>query len=327
MSVHKYDCVIHFIEEGIKNGNFKLYSKLPSLHALQIKFKLSRCSVFLAMENLKERGIIESEPAVGYYVVSTNIKTRKKIMLIFGSMNLFKEELYKTIVSHLDQGSDVDITFHYHDRSRLERLIESANGKYNTLVVMPGPFDGLADVLSRCKGRVYLIDHFNKDIASMFPSVGQDFVEDTYNALVDLLPKISKYKEITLVQYDAIEPYDRYEGVRKFALRCGMTSHFTDDLSNLEIKRGMLYLIPNDNELVRFIKRKRKSNLVMGTDYGVISFNDCDLKEVLEGGITTITTDFHQMGKTLASMVNSSVDQTDDCHYKNPWQVIVRNSI
>jgi DNA-binding LacI/PurR family transcriptional regulator len=44
-------------------------------------------------------------------------------------------------------------------------------------------------------------------------------------------------------------------------------------------------------------------NLKLGEDVGLVSFNDTMLMEVVAGGITTISTDFIQMGKALADMV------------------------
>ena len=47
------------------------------------------------------------------------------------------------------------------------------------------------------------------------------------------------------------------------------------------------------------------------------------LKEVVEGGITTISTDFVEMGKTLANMVlNKKTGKV-----RNPSKLIVRSSL
>ena len=47
----------------------------------------------------------------------------------------------------------------------------------------------------------------------------------------------------------------------------------------------------------------KSENLTLAKDIGVISYNDTLLKEIVEGGITTITTDFNVMGKRLAEMI------------------------
>ena len=75
----KYKTIVHFIEDRIRSGELKTGDRLPSVNALRIRFSLSRSSIFLAMEELKSRGIVEAEPAVGYYVRSTNIEVQEKV--------------------------------------------------------------------------------------------------------------------------------------------------------------------------------------------------------------------------------------------------------
>lgn len=326
-AVHKYDQIISYVEDGINSGEIKLYSKLPSIKALQIKFNLSRSSVFQALESLKSRGIIESEPAVGYFVVNTQIRVRKKVLLIFSVMNLFKKELYETILKNLDKDVIVDMDFHYGKWTRLVRIIEQSKLNYNYIVVMPGPMSGLSEILDHCRGTVLLLDHFNEDIALKYSSVGQNFKMDTYNALVELQPRIQKYKSIVLFQADPIEPIDRFYGVEQFASEFGYQAQLQSDMDSLVIKPGTLYLIPNDNELVLFVRKMHNSELELTKDYGLISFNECALKEVLERGVTTITTDFQQMGVTLAGMINESCQENRLRREPNPWHVIIRDSI
>lgn len=62
---------------------------------------------------------------------------------------------------------------------------------------------------------------------------------------------------------------------------------------------------------------------MLGVDFGIISYNDIPLKKVVENGITTISTNFKIMGKTLAEMVlNSQKEQIE-----NPSELIIRNSL
>ncbi|MEO5045446.1 transcriptional regulator, partial [Bacteroides thetaiotaomicron] len=47
------------------------------------------------------------------------------------------------------------------------------------------------------------------------------------------------------------------------------------------------------------------------------------LKEVLAGGITTLSTDFKLMGRTMASLINKKTIET----IENPWNLNIRNSL
>ena len=74
----KFTDIVHYVEDRIRGGQFKIGDKLPSVNSLHIQFSLSRSSVFLAMNDLQERGIIEAQPAVGYFVKSDNISVRER---------------------------------------------------------------------------------------------------------------------------------------------------------------------------------------------------------------------------------------------------------
>ncbi|MDP3435394.1 MAG: substrate-binding domain-containing protein, partial [Bacteroidota bacterium] len=95
------------------------------------------------------------------------------------------------------------------------------------------------------------------------------------------------------------------------------------NLLSKEMKTGEAYFVPSDRNLVRLVKMAAEKNLELGKDVGVVSFNDTVLKEVVAGGITTISTDFNLMGQTLARMIQErSVGKI-----RNNSSLIRRNSL
>ena len=89
------------------------------------------------------------------------------------------------------------------------------------------------------------------------------------------------------------------------------------------LKKGELYIIPEDKSLLRIIKQMKSQNFKIAEDVGLISYNDTLLKEIVEGGITTISTDFNIMGKRLAEMILNK----EKLKIENPNNLIIRNSI
>ena len=79
----------------------------------------------------------------------------------------------------------------------------------------------------------------------------------------------------------------------------------------------------DDKNLIRIIKKIKEQNLVIAKDIGIISFNDTLLKEVVEDGITTISTDFKIMGKKLATMILNNTTKK----IENPSSLIIRKSL
>ncbi|MFN3488320.1 MAG: GntR family transcriptional regulator, partial [Emticicia sp.] len=65
----------------------------------------------------------------------------------------------------------------------------------------------------------------------------------------------------------------------------------------------------------------RQSDLKLGEEIGIISFNETTLKELLE--ITVITTDFETMGRTAAALL---LDKKQ-IKIKNPFYTIRRKSL
>lgn len=323
----KYKEVVRFVEERIRRGELTIGDKIPSVNAFRIRFNLSRSSIFLAMDELKSRGIIEAEPAVGYYVRSMHIEVQEKILLLFNELNAFKEELYNAFLEAVGADATVDIMFHHYDRRVFETLLREADSRYTSYVLMPGKFRGLSPMLDSIKGRVFLLDHFQDDLRGRYPGVGQDFERDTYDALVTELPRIRKYDTLVLVQHEAKEPEERYDGIRRFADEFGFGSLLIPRVGDGNLLRDALYLTADDRELVSLIKIADRDGLRIGSDFGIISYNDTPLKEVLCGGIATLSTDFRQMGRTMASLIMNPSSNTAVPTLRNPWLFLPRKSL
>lgn len=320
----KYKVVVHFVEQQIQNGQLGIGDRIPSVNAFRIRFSISRSSVFLAMRELQSRGIIEAEPAMGYFVRSTSIEVQKKILLLFNELNAFKEDLYRSFIEAIGPDVTVDIMFHHYDRRVFDTLLREAQGRYTSYVLMPGKFRGLAPLLNSIQGDVFLLDHYQDDIRGLFPGVGQDFERDTYDALVQGLPVIRKYNNLVLIQHDAKEPEERYDGIRRFCQEYGFGSLLLPEIHDEKLIVGNLYITPSDRDLVSIIKKADAQHLEIGSDVGIISYNETCLKEVLCGGIATLSTDFHQMGRTIARLILESSPAT---HIRNSWMLIQRKSL
>ena len=78
-----------------------------------------------------------------------------------------------------------------------------------------------------------------------------------------------------------------------------------------------------DRDLVKVVKASQEVHLEIGRDVGIISYNDTPLKQVVANGVTTISTDFVTMGKTLAQLVMSKKRN----QVQNPSSLIVRGSL
>ena len=133
-------------------------------------------------------------------------------------------------------------------------------------------------------------------------AVYQNFKYDIYYALVSTKERVKKYQQIKMVFPDITHhPVEIIEGVKEF---CNKTTMPFSVISNLEretINSGTLYIVIEDPDLAKLIKKVRTTKFELGKQVGIISFNETDLKELLN--ITVITTDFQQMGESVGNMI------------------------
>jgi DNA-binding transcriptional regulator YhcF (GntR family) len=323
LGVPKYRQIINSIYTAISTGELKLGDKIPSLNQICTEFELSRDTVMVAFNELKAKGIINSIPGKGYYINSTEINVDQKIFLLFDELNAFKEDLYTSFLNSLDNKSTVDIYFHHFNYQVFKDLISESAGKYTSYVIMPATFDYTADVIGKLpKDKVYILDRLKDDLVD-YPVVYQDFEQDVYDALIEGFELLQKYNNLIMIFPGGKEPEGRMLGFQRFCNEKGFKSEIIRNVTNKEMKAGEAYFVPSDRNLVRLVKMASEKNLELGKDVGIVSFNDTVLKEVVAGGITTISTDFQLMGQTLARMIQERSSEKN----RNHSSLIRRNSL
>jgi len=321
--VPKYRQIINSIFTAISNGELKLGDKIPSLNQICSEYELSRDTVMVAFNELKAKGIITSTPGKGYYINSTEINLDQKIFVLFDELNAFKEDLYTSVLNSLDAKSSVDIYFHHFNYQVFKNLIFESIGKYTAYVIMPATFDNTADIIGKLpKEKVYILDRKKEDLSN-YPVVYQDFELDVYDALMDGFDLLQKYNKLIMIFPGGKEPEGRMIGFQRFCNEKGYKSEIIRNIENKEMKLGEVYFVPSDRSLVRLVKMASEKNLQLGKDVGIVSFNDTVLKEVVSGGITTISTDFQLMGQTLARMIQEKRSEI----VRNHSSLIRRNSL
>lgn len=319
----KYKQIIASIEKAIEDGNLKKGDKLPSLNKIKDQFSLSRDTVLIAFNELKSRGIIQSIVGKGYYVKSEDVTVNKKIFLLFDELNAFKEDLFSSFTNYLGDGIQVDIFFHHFNSKVFAKLIEDNLGDYNYYIIMPANVVKAKDSISILPAdKVYLLDQTNSEL-SAYPSVHQNFEKNVYDGLTGVNMLLEKYSKIVLLFSAKRQPIGILKGLELFCLTNNISYEVIEGLQVRKPKKNELFFILDDRDLVEVIKKAKDEYLVLGKDYGIISYNETLLKEIVEGGITTISTDFNDMGKKLAEMILNN----DRRQIENGNSLIIRNSI
>jgi len=323
LGVAKYKQIITSIEKSLIDTVLQKGDKLPSINSIRNKYGVSRDTVLMAYSELKARGVVQSISGKGYYVKSENIDIAKKVFLLFDELNVFKEDLYNSFLKNLPENIQVDIFFHHFNYDIFSKLIYDNIGNYNSYIIMPSNLKNTKNVIEKLPSeKVYILDQTNEELGD-YQSIYQNFEKDIYNNLVEASTLIKKYKEIILLFQDNKQPLGMQKGFTKFCETNAIDYSIIDSLENHVPKKNKIYLIPDDRNLILLIKKAREENLKTGTDLGIIAINDSLLKEILEGGITTMTTDFTEMGKKLAQMFMNK----EQLKIQNPINLVIRNSL
>lgn len=319
----KYRQIVTSVEDGLTSGLLKKGDKLPSINSIRNKFSLSRDTVLMAFSELKTRGIVESVSGKGYYIKSDNIKIKQKIFVLFDELNAFKEDLYNSFLEHLQGDIQVDIFFHHFSFDVFSKHIYDSIGNYNYYVIMPANLSYTDKVIEKLPfEKVFILDQTHEELKH-YPSIHQNFQNDIYKSLRQALPRLEKYEKLVLLFPDSKQPLGMLNGFQKFRKETQFNHEVIKTLEGRNPKKGEAYLILDDRDLIVLIKKIKETNLEIGKDVGIISYNDTLLKEIVEGGITTISTDFKLMGQRLAEMI----DKNERLQIENPNALIVRNSL
>lgn len=321
--IPKYKQIVNAIIKGIDDGKLSKGDHLPSINAICTRRNLSRDTVMMAYNELKAKGVLSSMPGKGYYIESTNIEMSHRIFLLFDEFNAFKEDLYNSFIKALQEKAVVEIYFHHFNRTVFENLIRENNGKYTTYVIMPTKFKNILPLLQEINGRVLILDQISDELKGVFPAIYQNFEDDVYTALQSGLSYLKKYNRLIMIYPGGKEPEGQYKGFQRFCKDYDIAYEVINDFQNRRIIKGDAFIAISDEHLVKLIKSIKSAGLKMGEDIGLISYNDSSLKEVVGDGITTISTDFKEMGRKLAEFVFKK----RNVQIENPSSLIIRSSL
>ncbi len=325
--VPKYRQVVDLIISDIESGIFKQGQRIPSINETSEELLLSRDTVEKAYVFLKKKGILSSVRGKGYYVHQVDVHKNIKVALIFNKLSNYKRNLYYSFIKTLGSKATVDVFIYNYDLQQFKNIIENHVSKYDYFVILPHFKNECDDVVRVIQAipseKVLLIDR-NMEALKNYPIVYQEYEKDIQSALGEGIALINKYQKLNLI-FPTKEFYPGYI-LRGFQIFCRINKlefSIIDQLQESDIKKGEAYVIITDDDLYRFIKISREANWKLGTDVGVVAYNDNPVKEILEDGITTISTNHDEIGRIAAQMILTNTFQ----RIKSPFKFVKRNSL
>jgi DNA-binding transcriptional regulator YhcF (GntR family) len=323
----KYQQIVTSVLESIEKGKLKRGSQLPSINELATWQKTAKATVAKAYEELRQQGVLKSQHGKGFYVAKTTVKTDLNILLLFDSLNSYKEILYNSLKSALPSTAQYSIFFHHYNLSLFKELINNSLGNFNFYLVMAHFDEDVSKIVSAIpREKLILLDRDIPLLSQPYAAVFQDFENDVIAGLNKASEQLKKYKKVNVVlgkkNFQHI-PKSIVKGIKQFSRKTGIVFNIMDDLPSGGVARNEAYFLFSDSDMVTFIKESISKKLVLGKDIGLLTYDDTPLKEILMGGITTITTDFEKMGRTAAEMVlQRKIEKVI-----NPSSLVLRKSL
>ena len=323
-SVPKYRQIIDAIQQKIKAGDLKKGDKIPSLNMFCKQYGLSQDTVLMAYNELKAKGIITSQVGKGYFVQNENTDFKHKVLLVFDRLTAYKEELYDAFKEALQRDGSEQIFFHHNNLKMFQTIIDGSIGDYSEYVIMPIDHpDAMTTIGKLPANKVFILDQGRKQYKELYPYVCQDFERDIYRVLKQNSEMVNKYSRMVLVIRHQKSHYkDIVIGFRDFCKQHPVPYEVVSDLKLLDIKNGDAFVVVDDRDLEFLVRYSIEKQQPLGKDLGIVSYNETPLKGIIASGITTISTDFAQMGKNMAEMILNHQKLKLD----NPFLMNKRNS-
>jgi DNA-binding transcriptional regulator YhcF (GntR family) len=316
----KLQQLIHAVSEAINLGILKDGDFLPSVNQMSKDAGISRDTIFKAYSILKQRSIISSTPTKGYFVASESYR----VFVLLDDFSAFKEQLYQSFRANLPDNYSVDLLFHHYNPEVFNQLILNSLGRYSMYIVMNIDNKNIEDVVRKIDPKKLLILDMGSDPKNEVSYLTQDFSQAVYDCLNSGLELIQKYQEFILVfPKNTPHPVETIDAFNRFCNDRQLKHAVLDNINNREVQPGQAYLVIKDSDLVKIVKDCKKNAWKIGTEVGIISYNDTPMKEIVGAGITVISTDFVRMGKDCANFIVSKEKVTEVI----PTNLIVRGSL
>lgn len=309
------------IRLAISQGEFKEGEMLPSINQISAGYNVARDTAFKAFQTLKVAGVIQSAPTKGYYVSSSV----NNILVLLDIFSPYKNDLYNSLTKNIGPNNRLDLYFHHYNEDHFNSVIRNSIGKYNKYLVMNLRNDVYSEVLNVIdRGKILLLD-FGKFDKDGFAYVCQGFDRTLYDCLKSGLHLFKKYTKINFM-FPLTSEHPR-GGIKYFHQFCN-ENHLKSELVERNVKendfvKGEAYLIVSHTDLIEAVKICRNKGLKPGVDVGIVTFNDAPMLEIIENGITSISTDFKQMGVQAARFINNN----ERVQMYIPTRLIVRGSL
>lgn len=322
-----YKQIVMIISSMIDSGELKQGEMLPSMNELAEEYEISKETVKKAYTILRDKGLLEPHQGKGFFI-KNDVETHKlKVLAIFDKLSTYKQILFNSMLEALDNNAEITICLHEQNVDMLEYFLNENLDNFDYYVITPHfPLDTLTQkkvcsLLRKIPNRkLLMLDNWMKQIHGNYGAVYQDWESDTAKGLSEGLDTLKNYKRINVITLPS-SLYSKFirTGVERFCDENGIKVRFADKVSRDTVQKGEVYLLlagQYDLDLIELVRIAKEKKLEVGKDIGLISYNESPLCEIILNGLTTVSTDFAQMGRLAGEMILSHTMTKRHCDFR-----------
>lgn len=319
-----YKQLVEQFEDAIRSGKLQAGEQIPSMNDFAVKMGISKETVKKTYGILREKGLLIPQQGKGFYVAEANERSKPKVLVLFDKLSIYKEVLFNSLAEELGENADITILTHNQNPDLFTYYLDTYLDKFDYYVISPHfPLDDKSQaiakkLISRVPNRkLIMVDHWLQSYTGNYGAVYQDFENDIYEGLKQGLDKLQGTSLKVIILPSSLYGPMVCKGVDRFCMEYNIPIEYMTAAPE-HINKNETYLVINsqlDSGLAALARRIKEQNLEVGKDVFIISYNEFDLNEVVLNGLTSVSTDFKQMGKTVATMILNRKSWKFHCNF------------
>jgi len=307
-STPKYKQLTNAILAAIESGKLLKNSLLPSINELSFSLEMSRDTAEKGYRNLRKLGVVDSVPGKGYFIINTDFSRKLKVCLLFNKLSTHKKIIYDSFTKTLGERAAIDFYIYNNDFALFKKMIVTKRDDYSHFVIIPHFLEGgenAHEIINTIpKEKLVILDKLLPGVTGDYAAAYENFAQDIYAALEQALDRLSNYRTLKIIfPKNSYFPHEILTGFYRFCQQYAFDHKVIHNIKDEEINPGEVYINLMEDDLVMLIERLIAQKLKIGKDVGVISYNETPLKKIILDGITTISTDFSELGAQAAEFI------------------------
>jgi DNA-binding transcriptional regulator YhcF (GntR family) len=289
-AIPKYLQLADSIVSCVREGSFTKGLLMPSINEVSDELEVSRPTAQRAYKHLQQIKVMDSVPGKCYFITGNTSKSPLQIAIFFNKLSAHKKIIYDAFVKELGKEVSVDLYIYNNDFAFFKNLLEQKGRDYTHYVIIPHFLNNRKEagkIINRIpKHKLLLLDKKVEGITGAYAAVYEHFEQDIFNALDAAASTINKYKTIKIVfPANSYFPDEILGGFRLFCKKHSYKPVVVTDLLKDVTSKGDLYITLIETDLVTLVERIVNQKIDIGTEVGIISYNETPIKKIILDGI------------------------------------------